>query len=109
MICLQDCLLLIDKLLKLSPSLSESHASNLNGNFIYICSAQSENLRNLEIALRILMILRYVQYTCVILRLCNTLAQSRDCATVVCNLLLRCTRAEEKLLKKSGLCVHIVK
>ena len=40
---------------------------------MYICSAQSENLRNLKIALRILRILR----------LCS---QSRDCATHVRNL-----------------------
>ena len=47
-----------------------------------ICSAQSENLRNLEIALHILRILRLhsyleiVHYSCVISRLHNYSAQS---------------------------------
>ena len=47
--------------------------------FTYICSAQSENLRNLEIALRILRIPR----------LRTIVARSRDCATIVRNLLPR--------------------
>ena len=71
-----------------------------------ICSAQSENLHNLEIALRILRIprlrcafsesrdcalqlhdLKIAHYSCAISRLRNTLARSRDCATIARNLL----------------------
>ena len=47
------------------------------GNWVYcICSAQSENLRNLEIALRILRIPR----------LRTIVARSRDCTAILCNL-----------------------
>ena len=49
--------------------------------FPCICSAQSRDCvarsRNPEIA----------HYNCMISRLCNTLVQSRDCATIVRNLL----------------------
>ena len=55
----------------------------------YICSAQSENLRNLEIALRILRIPRLrsnLEIAQAIWRLRNTCAQSGDCVTRVRNL-----------------------
>ena len=56
---------------------------------MYACSAQSGNLRNLKIALRILKILRLrsnleiVHYSCAISRLRNYSAQSSDCANYV--------------------------
>ena len=56
---------------------------------LYICSAQSENLCNLEIALRILRILRLhssLEIAQPILRLRNTCAQSRDCVICMRNL-----------------------
>ena len=55
----------------------------------YICSAQSENLRNLEIALRILRIPRLrsnLEIAQAIWRLRNTCAQSGDCVIRVRNL-----------------------
>ena len=55
----------------------------------YICSTQSENLRNLEIVLHILRILRLrsnLEIAQPITRLRNTRVQSRDCGTHVCNL-----------------------
>jgi len=60
----------------------------------YICSAQSGNLRNLEIALRILRIrklrtnLEIAQWVYAISRLRSTSAQSRDCAAPVRNLVI---------------------
>ena len=48
---------------------------------------QSRNLRNLEIALRILRIPKLPanpEITQPILRLRNTFAQSRDCASIIC-------------------------
>ena len=57
--------------------------------YIYICSAQSENLRNLEIALRILRIPRLrsnLEIAQAIWRLRNTCAQSGDCVICVRNL-----------------------
>ena len=59
---------------------------------MYICSVQSGNLRNLEIALCILRILRLrsnleiAHYSYAISRLCIIVARSRDCATIVRNL-----------------------
>ena len=53
----------------------------------YICSAQSENLRNLEIALRILRIPRLrsnLEIAQAIWRLRNTCAQSGDCVITTC-------------------------
>ena len=57
-----------------------------------ICSAQSGSLRNLEIALCILRILRLrsnleiAHYSCAISRLHNYCAQSSDCANYACTL-----------------------
>jgi len=59
---------------------------------LLICSAQSGNLRNLEIALRILRIrklrtnLEIAQWVYAISRLRGSSAQSRDCAAPVRNL-----------------------
>ena len=50
-----------------------------------ICSVTSRNLRNLEIALRILGI-RKLHANLVILRPCKTFVQSRDCARRLHNL-----------------------
>ena len=70
-----------------------------------ICSVQSENSRNLEIALRILRIPR----------LRTTVARSRDCATIAHNLLpwracgetLTWLQDQEKLQKMATLCIHV--
>ena len=54
-----------------------------------ICSAQSENLRNLEIALRILRIPRLhsnLKIERAIWRLCSTCARSQDCVICMRNL-----------------------
>ena len=62
-----------------------------------ICSAQSENLRNLEIALRILRIPRLrsnLEIAQAIWRLRNTCAQSEDCVIRVRNLEMRNTCAQ---------------
>ena len=62
-------------------------ACHLSG--MCICSAQSENLRNLEIALRILRILRLrsnLEIAQLISRLRNTRAQSRDRVSCMRNL-----------------------
>ena len=61
-------------------------ASEVKG---YICSAQFRNLRNLEIAQRILGIAKLranLEIVQTILRLRNTFAQSLDCANILCNL-----------------------
>ena len=61
----------------------------MNLEYTCICSAQSENLRNLEIALRILRIPRLrsnLEIAQAIWRLRNTCAQSGDCVTRVRNL-----------------------
>jgi len=55
----------------------------------HICSAQFRNLRNLEIALRILRIRKLrtnLEIAHSILRLRSTFAQSRDCAVRLRNL-----------------------
>jgi len=57
--------------------------------YIYICSSQSRNLRNLEITLRILRIPKLrtnLEIVQPIWRLCNMIEQSRDCAIHLCNL-----------------------
>ena len=57
--------------------------------FQYICSAQFRNMRNLEIAQRILGILKLrtnLEIACAISRLRTASAQSRDCATALRNL-----------------------
>ena len=68
-------------------------ASNLNRSCIiivlciYICSMQFRNLCNLEIALRILRIQKLhtnLEIAHSILRLHSTFAQSRDCASAIC-------------------------
>ena len=55
---------------------------------IYVCSTQFRNLRNLEIALRIVGIPKLranLEIAQTILRLRNTFAQPRDCANILRN------------------------
>ena len=70
----------------------------------YICSTQSENLRNLEIALRILRILK----------LRTTVTRSRDCAPIARNLSPRRACAEtiswlQEKLQKNGDFVSVLR
>ena len=60
-----------------------THVPNI---YIYICSAQSENLRNLEIALRILRIPRLRSNLKIEQAISRLSRQSRDCAARVRNL-----------------------
>ena len=74
-----------------------------------MCSTQSENLRNLNDCVAHSQNPEIAHYSCMILRLCNTLARSRDCTTIVRNLLSRracplVLRDQESYKKMATLC-----